>query len=157
MNSSICMATFTESQRFRQKWVWILMGFISLIVIGSLSVAGEWNDPGIWSGIVVLIGIIILLYVWRLDTRLDSTGVHYRVFPVFAWRTIPWSRVKSALVCQYDFVGYGIRWDFNGWIYNIVGDKGMRVVLTNGRRITIGTQRPEEIQHFLDQQIVPIV
>ncbi len=73
----------------------------------------------------------MLLYMWRLDTRLDSAGVHYRVFPVFSWRTIPWDRIKSASVSQYGFVGYGIRWDFNGWIYNIAGDKGLRLILTS--------------------------
>lgn len=151
------MTVFTESQRFRQWWLWILMGFVSLIVIGSLSVAGEWKDPDQWVGLVVLVSVIILLYVWRLDTRLDSVGVHYQVSPVFGWRTISWDKIRSASVSQYSFVGYGIRWDFNGWIYNIAGNKGLRIELTNGRRITIGTQRPEEIQRFLEQEpVLPV-
>ncbi|MBD2752305.1 hypothetical protein [Spirosoma validum] len=150
------MDTFTESQRFRQGWVWIILGFITLILVGSLYAADTWNDPMLLIEFIPPLLISLLLYSWRLDTRLDSEGIHYRIFPILSWRTISWNTVQSVSVSEYSFVGYGIRWGFAGWVYNIAGNKGLRIIRPNGRQITIGTQRPDELQHFLDRQYVQL-
>ncbi|GAB4026603.1 hypothetical protein [Spirosoma koreense] len=144
------MNVFSESQRFRQWWLWIF-----LAVVTGITVSGAYVDPTAWFGIVVALLIDLLFYVWRLDTRLDEAGIHYRVFPILPWRTIAWSRVRAVSVCSYGFIGYGIRLGFDGWVYNVAGNKGLRIVFTDNHRITIGTQRPDELQHFLDQQQVP--
>lgn len=146
------MNTFTESQRFRQWWIWVITGFCGLIFVASLSAADAWSIPTSPFGAIPLLLLILLLLVWRLNTRLDSDGIHYRVFPVLPWRTIPWNTVQSISVREYGFVGYGIRWSFDGWVYNIAGNKGLRIVYPSGRQITIGAQRPDELQYFLDQQ-----
>ncbi|CAN5275799.1 hypothetical protein BH09BAC4_BH09BAC4_49940 [soil metagenome] len=148
------METFTETQRFRQGWVWLIMGFSVLIFLGSLSTVDAWNKPIAWLSTMPLLLIVGLLYAWQLDTQLDSEGIHYRIFPIFPWRTIPWRVIQSTSVVQYSYVGYGIRWGFEGWVYNVAGDKGIRVLFDANRRITIGTQRSDEVQHFLDQLIV---
>lgn len=146
------MNTFTESQYFRQPWLWIIMGFSVLIFVGSLLAINAWDKPISWLSTIPLLLIVGLLYVWRLDTRIDSEGIHYQVFPIFPWRTILWNAVQSVSVREYGFVGYGIRWGFEGWVYNVAGNKGLRVVYPNGRQITIGTQHPDELKQFLDQQ-----
>lgn len=143
------MTMFTESQRFRQWWLWIGLLFLNLIMV-----LGLWNNPSTWSGVVIGLLLAWLFYAWQLDTRIDSVGIHYRIFPVLPWRTIPWDSVKSVSVCQYSFVGYGIRWNFDGWVYNVAGDRGLRILYPDGRQITIGTQRPSDLQYFLDQQSV---
>ncbi|UFH53139.1 hypothetical protein [Spirosoma sp. KNUC1025] len=144
------MNTFTESQRFRQGWVWLFVAFSALITLGALL-----SDPVTWHVVIPFVFIVVLLYVWRLDTRLDAEGIHYRVFPILPWRTIPWSAIQLASVRVYGFVGYGIRWGLEGWVYNVAGRKGLHINYLNGHHITIGTQRPEEIQHFLEQLHVP--
>lgn len=148
------MNTFNESQRFRQPWVWIIMSFVILILLGSLTAVDAWAKPASWLSVIPMILIVLVLYVWRLDTRLDSAGIHYRVFPFLPWRTISWNAVKSATVRQYEFVGYGIRWGFDGWVYNVAGHKGLRIVFPDRRQITIGTQLPDELQQFLNRQHV---
>jgi hypothetical protein len=109
--------------------------------------------PGDWFGLSLLLSIIVLIYIWRLDTRIDATGIHYRVFPILPWRTISWFSVKSATLTRYSFVGYGIRIGWEGWVYNIAGNRGVRIERTNKDVIIIGTQQPDELQAWLDQHM----
>ncbi|GAB3750939.1 hypothetical protein [Spirosoma pomorum] len=145
------METFTETQRFRQWWLWALLGASFLIVTVPLVTTKAGEEPPAWGGVVVITLVSLLLYVWRLDTRLDAQGIHYRVFPVLPWRTITWSDVKSMSVEKYSFVGYGIRLGFDGWVYNIAGNQGLRIVRTQNQVVTLGTQRPDELRAFLQQ------
>jgi hypothetical protein len=145
------MNTFSETQRFRQWWLWAILGVASVVTIFPLVTTEAGDEPFAWGGVVILGLVGILLYVWRLDTRLDADGIHYRVFPVVPWRTIPWSGVHSMTVEKYSFVGYGIRIGFDGWVYNIAGNQGLRIVRANNQVITLGTQRPDELRAFLQQ------
>ncbi|MBN8825121.1 MULTISPECIES: hypothetical protein [unclassified Spirosoma] len=143
------MDTFTESQRFRQWWIWIVMVAALLITTVPLVTTDAGKEPFAWGGPVITLLVMLLLYVWRLDTRIDDQGIHYQVFPVFTWRTIPWAHITSASIATYGFVGYGIRLGFDGWVYNIAGNKGVRITKKGNTIITIGTQRPDELEAFL--------
>lgn len=145
------MKTFTETQRFRQWWLWAIIGASFLIVTFPLLTTEAGDEPFAWGGVVVLVLVSLLLYVWRLDTRLDTDGVHYRVFPMFSWQTILWSGINSMTVETYSFVGYGIRLGFDGWVYNIAGNQGLRIMRANKKVTTLGTQRPDELSQFLRQ------
>ncbi|MVM34603.1 hypothetical protein GO755_31535 [Spirosoma sp. HMF4905] len=144
------MATFTETQRFRQWWLWLILTAVAVATASPMWAISTPSEPFAWIGITISLLVILLFYVWRLDTRLDSDGIHYRVFPVFSWRTISWSDIQSVSITQYGFIGYGIRLGFDGWVYNIAGNKGLRIEWKTKRKITIGTQRPDELQAFLD-------
>ncbi len=143
------METFTESQRFRQWWLWALMGFSLLLYIAPITALGAWVTPVSWFSTAVMGAVFWLVYAWRLDTRYDSEGISYRVWPFMAWRTIRWSDVEQATVTSYGFIGYGIRWNFGEWVYNVAGNQGLRIRTTTGKRILIGTQRPDELRTFL--------
>ncbi|WP_020599142.1 hypothetical protein [Spirosoma panaciterrae] len=143
------MNAFTESQRFQQWWLWTLMGAVFLITTVPLLTTHAGAEPFAWGGPIITLLVAFLLYSWRLDTRIDDEGVHYKVFPVFSWRTIPWTEIKSASVTKYGFVGYGIRLGFDGWVYNVAGNKGLRIVKQRNTIITIGTQRPDELETYL--------
>lgn len=144
------MRTFTETQRFRQWWLWLMLGAVVVVTASPLWVSSTPGKPSAWIGLTISLLVILLFYCWRLDTRLDSTGIHYRVFPVFSWRTILWSDIQAISIIQYRFVGYGIRLGFDGWVYNIAGNKGLRIEWKTKHKITIGTQRPAELQAFLN-------
>ncbi len=143
------MPTFTETQRFRQWWLWLVVGVSVVVTIGSLWVDHDWQEPLAGLVLVPLLLVVLLLYYWRLDTRLDPDGIHYRVFPLFSWRIILWDTIQSVTVDSYAFVGYGIRLGFDGWIYNVSGNKGLRIIRKNKVKLTIGTQRPDEMRAFL--------
>ena len=144
------MNTFTESQRFRQWWIWAILGFVVLSTTSALLTTDARKIPTAWGGIIVALLVVLLIYVWRLDTRLDNEGIHYRVFPILPWRTILWNDIQSVSVSKYGFAGYGIRLGLKGWIYNVAGDKGLVIKRKNNSYLTIGTQRPLDVQAFLD-------
>ncbi len=143
------MPPFTETQRFRQWWLWLILGTSVVVTVGYLWIARFSNNPVEWFLLIPMLLVCVLLFYWRLDTRLDTAGIHYRVFPLFSWRTIHWKDVQSVSVSTYGFVGYGIRLGFDGWVYNIAGNKGLRIVRKNKANLTIGTQRPDQMQAFL--------
>ena len=44
-----------------------------------------------------------------------------------------------------EFGGWGIRVAGDGRAYNAYGNQGVQLILTDGSRILIGTQRPDEL------------
>ena len=51
-----------------------------------------------------------------------------------------------------DFGGWGYRvsWKGKGTALNVKGNKGIELILKNGKKITIGTQKPEEAMHAIN-------
>lgn len=141
------MHTFTEIQRFRQWWLWMIIGASALIAFGILLVDGFQLFDLAPLSIPLLVAVF--MYIMRLDTRIDQIGIRYRFFPLTGWRSIPWSRIEQAGVHPYQFVGYGIRWNGDGWYYNIDGTWGLHIDRVSGKRLVIGTQQPDELREFL--------
>jgi hypothetical protein len=56
---------------------------------------------------------------------------------------------EGARLCIYsslrDYGGWGIRYGSKGKAYNVSGSRGVRLELSNGKRLLIGSQRPEEL------------
>ncbi|GAB3881017.1 hypothetical protein [Spirosoma agri] len=140
------MNTFSETQYFRQWWLWLI-----LAASGSSVLYGVLHNPSDWPGLIIFGLVIALLVSWRLDTRYDDDGIHYRVRPFLGWRTIRWDDIQQATLVKYNFVGYGIRWNFGEWVYNVAGTRGVRIRTTTNKRLLIGTQRPDELQAFLEK------
>ncbi len=116
-------------------------------MLGGLLIKGFERFDFVPLAIPVL--LVWSFYITRLDTRIDAAGIHYRFFPLMRWRHIPWSKIRRVAVQTYPFVGYGIRWDFECWYYNVAGQQGFRVDRTKGGPIVIGTQRPDQLRQFL--------
>ena len=146
------MTTFTETQRFQQWWIWAIAVGIPFWISFMLpfSITGLASSYNWLFNLLLFAPISISFLVWRLDTRYDSEGIHYRVFPFMSWRIIAWSNVKKAYIRQYDFVGYGVRSDLTTWYYNVGGNQGLQIIKTDSSQIVFGTQRPDELQAFLD-------
>ena len=150
---------FTETQRFRQKWIWcIVVGVPSLIVIILILNIMEHPDQfgSDWFvsliAAIILVGLVAyLLWYSRLDTVIDYEGITYRFVPFHRNpRHITWSSVSAAVVRQYrpivEYGGWGLRWGFSGLAYNVSGNMGLQLILNNGRRVLIGTQKPLELE-----------
>lgn len=147
---------FQEEQKFK-----LLVIVLPLIVLSALAVVWFIMQIGLGQSIgnnpISDIGMIIFcVTVWsgtamilamRLSTRIDEMGITMHFFP-FVKRKWSWAEVKSAEVLDYGFVGgWGIRlWTSYGTVYNIRGSKGLALKLANGKKVLIGTQKPEEMK-----------
>lgn len=90
-----------------------------------------------------------------LKTSATEKGVYYRYIPFqFKTHEITWDKVDSAYVREYspvhEYGGWGFRGSRKyGNAINLNGDMGLQLVFKNGKRLLIGTQKPEEFKGFL--------
>lgn len=151
---------FTEVQRVRQVWIWALLAvvfglwmwqFVQQVVLGIPF--GENPAP---DAVVVLIGIIpfgamALIFLLRLETRVDREGIHYRMWPFHRqFRQIRPGEVVRWEVRKYrpvrDYGGWGIRYGLKGVAYNMSGNMGVWFEMRKGKKLLIGTLKPEELR-----------
>ena len=155
---------FHEVQRSRQWWLWLLAivvtagawySFIGQIILGNAAGDQPAANHLIWI-IWLLAGIVLpaLFLVLRLDVTVRSDRIDIRYFPIFR-RTYSRKEVLSAQARIYrplaDYGGWGVRWSpVNGWAYNPSGNAGVQLQLADGRKLLIGSQRPNELQAAIE-------
>ena len=139
---------FREVQRFRQRWLWSLLGGVSLLllVLGPIS----------WGGLIVIGAIAALLYSLRLQTEVRADGIYLKMWPLhWSFRRITWSEIERYEPRQYsplrEFGGWGIRWAPGKLAYNVSGNRGVWIERANGRAVLIGSQRPESFVRAIEE------
>lgn len=159
------MKIFTETQRFTQWWLWlIIIGVAGLHLYGLYKqfYLGEpfGDNPASNEGLIMFsiipVLLIVLFLFLRLDTKVDAEGVHYRFFPFqINYKVKKWDEIEKAYVRQYkpiyEYGGWGIR----GWgkdkARNVSGNMGLQLELKNGDRLLIGTQKGEEMEKAVEE------
>lgn len=144
---------FEEEQAFDQIWLWVIMGIEMVVMLLPLLLTGQplWV-AGIAASVMAL--TFAFLGSLRLRTRIDEEGVHYQM-RLIHWkeRTIPWSEIDQVYVREYspimEYGGWGIRYGLKGRAYNVKGNKGIQIILKNGKRLLLGTQLPDEASRYL--------
>jgi len=140
---------FEEKQKFTQWWLW------SIILIFPLLSVIPFNNSGV-NLYYVFIGLFIplLFYLFELRTFVTKEGLHYQFFP-FHLKThlIKISEIEKIEALQYkpfgDYGGWGIRYGFKGKAYNVSGNKGVKVHLSNDRNILFGSKKHIEFHNAL--------
>jgi hypothetical protein len=99
-----------------------------------------------------------LLLVWamrvmRLKTRVDGQGVHLH-FVLLRRRSVPFAEITGCEVVDYrplrDYGGWGIRRGRGGWAYNVSGSRGVRLELSDGQHLLVGSRRPEQLHAAIE-------
>jgi hypothetical protein len=155
---------FSETQKFRQWWVWILVllvagvswyGFVQQIVLKKPFGDNPAPDP-VMIMIWVIFGLFfpLLFYSIKLVTEVRYDGLYVKFSPLqFHSKKIELGEIKHYEIRPYsalkEYGGYGIRFGKEGKAYNVYGNKGIQFELQNGERLLIGTQRPEEFMQAL--------
>ncbi len=146
--------SFIESQKVKQAWIIVLM-----ITVTIFSIINYVQMPASFSSIAPLVIIFIanlILIALKLNTKINKQGIYFQLFPFqFKYNEISWNDVLTIEVRKYkpirEYGGWGYRFSFkNGKAYNISGNMGLQIVLKNGDKILIGTQKPDELMEFLN-------
>lgn len=152
------MPLFHETQRFRQWWLLLLIGgiaftgwgaFVQQIVRGRPVGSNPMSDWGVWL-LWLLLGIGLPAVFWRM--RLETTVYPDRI-EIWLWplahRVIPAVGIASVAARRYrplrEYGGWGIRGFGRNRAYNVSGAQGVQLVLANGNRVLIGSQRSGEL------------
>ena len=164
---------FSESQRFKQILIWVLLFsiflFVSVPVIYGLikqMFFGEafGNKPISTEGLLVITIVsviiplipIVLFRIMRLETLIKDEGIYVRFVPFQTKLNFyAWTELTKSYVRQYSPVGEYGGWGMKGWgnnkALNISGNKGIQLETKNGNKLLIGTNNPDEITNILKQ------
>ncbi|MCL5878591.1 MAG: DUF6141 family protein [Deltaproteobacteria bacterium] len=161
---------FKEEQRFRLPlYLFFIITLFVIALFGNgmfqqLVLGHPWGNKPMPDGrlavigiiqIVIVTGIFVIFFAARLITEVRSDGLYMRFIPFHrSFRSIPFETLKTYEACTYrpirDAGGYGIHRGRRGWAYNVSGNRGVQLELVSGKRILIGSQRPDELVQAID-------
>ena len=154
---------FKERQKFTQWWFWLILiglgtiavyGFFTQIILGEQFGNKPMSDVGMVFFAIGVFGFIYFNWYMTLITEITNEGIKMRFIP-FVKKEINWNDLKSVKIVSYGFVGYGIRLGSKyGTIYNMNGNKGLAIELSNGKKFVIGTQKEMELKNVIGKMPV---
>ncbi|WP_089828128.1 hypothetical protein [Halogranum amylolyticum] len=131
---------FFEEQRFRQWWLWVLLGIVGLVTVvgsGPLGMALTGAVGG---------------FMWslRLVIEVRDDGLYIRFAPLHrSFRRVPWPAIESVEATTYrplrEYGGWGIRWRLGAIAYNVRGSRGVFLTRPDDRDLLVGSQRSDEL------------
>jgi hypothetical protein len=165
----VTMTTFRETQRFTQPWLVLLIAavvigiwvmFVVQIVLGRPVGDNPAPDWAMWL-LLAVFGVAFPLFFasLRLEVEVRPEGLHLRFVP-FVRRTIPWGEIASAEARTYrplaEYGGWGIRGFASNRAYNVRGTRGVQLVLADGKRLLLGSQRADELEAAIRARLGPV-
>ena len=154
---------YREEQRFRQLWIWLLILMSPAFLIGVLLqqiILGHSYDFGwVILAIILALGPLLLIYNTGLDTEVRDSGVCIRFRPFHRkWRVFRFDSIREAEACTYsalkDYGGWGIRYGFNGKAYNVSGNKGVMLILSDQKSVMIGSRNHDTFCSAINQRLL---
>jgi len=151
------MTYFTENQKFTDWGIAVffaLLGLPLLMFVISYLITKDAEILAALGTTLFVTSILVLVFILpTLKTEITDKGI-YLSFKPLTNRFIAWHEIAEAEIIKYSFVGYGWRLSFKyGKVYNVKGNKGLRLKLKNNKKLVIGTQQKKQLQKALDEVI----
>jgi hypothetical protein len=160
-------AYFNEIQRFRQWWIWLIIvisiGTYAFAIISSFTSAEEnkaTDDIILIAISIIPVLLVVMFFSLRLVTRIRNDGVYVQFKPLqIKPKHIHPGDIKSFEIRRYrpltEYGGWGIRAGGRkyGKAYNVSGNIGLQLYLSNGKKLLIGTQHPTRIQKAMESLV----
>lgn len=154
---------FREEQSFVGTWTWYLMIFMVVVsTIPMILMVVNSDDMsegfiGLAITLIVMGSIFALMTFCKLYTAIDTQSIYYR-FPPFVnkERKLEKGNILSMEVRKYkpiwEYGGYGYRTRLkSGKALNVSGNQGLQLVLSNNKRLLIGTNKPDALKRAVEQ------
>jgi hypothetical protein len=151
---------FSEVQKFRQWWLWLVLAAITCIPLSGIYkqvLLGETfgerpvSNTGLFFFLIFMTGVMAFFGKISLKTFMNENEIRIDFQPVTA-KKIKWDEIRRVELVNYGFTGYGVRFNGTyGTIYNVSGNSGLAIELMNGGRLLIGTNQKEKLYNFLLQ------
>lgn len=161
------MRVFSEEQRFTQTWLIVVMTMSTIVPFGIiLNEFLKENSSMKTQEFILVLSILLIaivpIFFFKLYTRIDENGIHYRFAPFhFSFKKILWAELDECYVRKYDALTEYGGWGFkggalwkksNGKAINVAGEFGIQLQFKNGKKLLIGTQKENEakliIEHY---------
>ena len=147
---------FKENQKFNQKWLWIIL-FLTAITPISILILDEGFKLDTTNFVLISMMLLplFLIYFTELRVEISRESLKYQFYPfhlkvyeiqhdeIETYDQITYSPLK-------DYGGWGINHTVKGSAYNISGNKGVKMILKNGKKILFGSQKAKEFYEALN-------
>ena len=166
---------FEEEQRFDQWWLKLIIIISTAVTLGpfyygsimQLGVGIPWGDkPMTNTGLIVMdivitlimTGVVWMIFGARLITIIKKDGIHIKFKPIYLKeRVIKRETIEQFEVREYkpvvDYGGRGKKHGRKGETFNTSGRIGLQLWLKNGKKLLIGTHRPEAIKRAMNKMM----
>jgi hypothetical protein len=156
---------FREEQHFSGRWLrpvlFALSAFLFLLFgwgfYRQIIQHEAWGDKPMpdamlialtMAMLVLAIVLPLLLLRSKLVVTVDQEAVRISFSP-FARRNLALAEIAEVQPRKsnplLEFGGVGVRWTPRGWAYLVSGDMGVQLELAGGKRVFVGSQRPDEL------------
>lgn len=150
-----------------KKWyLWVVMiainvlfvyGFFQQVINGNPWGTNPMSNTGLIITMLLFFALTLIMLCSRLDTIINKEGVYIRYFPFhIRYKCFSWKEINKTEVKHYspikEFGGWGIRKRAGMTVYNVYGRSGLKLYFNDGRKIFIGTQKPDEISELLKEK-----
>lgn len=151
---------FSETQRFRQTALWVVMGVVVALLaalliflfvhLGQTQEASLGARLALLIPLLVMVGVGVLIYAAKMETQVRDGRVFVRLSPFHrAFKEFRAEAITSAAPITFrplrDWGGWGIRWSSRGKAYIVSGNRGVLLQFHDGKPLCIGSQRPDEL------------
>ncbi len=157
---------FTETQRFKQKWLWALLiamavfipGPTALGLIRQIFFGQQFSNNGLilLTIVNVVLPILPLLFFayMKLETVIKNDGIYVRFLPFqLKPKFYSWESLSQCYIRQYspinEYGGWGLRGFGKNKALNVSGNMGIQVETKDEYRMLIGTNKPQEIEEIM--------
>jgi hypothetical protein len=154
-----------EYQKLTQWWVKLLLIIPVLVLAVVLMLASleepmiEFTDSEFVTMIVCFLIMLLVAYLIlkvELRTEISQEGIHLRFIPFHGKsRIYKWSEIENIAIRKYkpisEYGGWGIRFSLSGKgrAFNVLGNMGIQLEFKDGKKLLIGTQKPEKVESVL--------
>lgn len=140
-----------------QWWLWVPVMMIDIFVTGysGLTIIQKGISFGALFPVIFLLCFTIAAFSLTLETEIRQDGIYIRFFPFqLSYHHYSWQHIRHISVRQYspirEYGGRGFRGTGKNQAWNVSGNKGLQLELTDRRKILIGTKKPEELTDVIE-------
>ena len=150
---------FTESQRIDQIGIKIFMAILTCSILAPFLMV-DWGSTSVVYKGIALVGVMltmilvnVMVFVMTFETKITEEGMLYRYPPlIWKWKLASFEDLQEVKLTKYllwsQFGGPGYKRRIFGTGRGIVikGNQGVQLIFKNGKKLLLGTQKPNEIQ-----------
>jgi len=163
--------TFVEVQPFRSRWGGPMLLVAGLVMFGSFAYimvhqlilgqpVGSRPMPNeilvFFGGFMMLLGAgLVFMGLWgKLTTEVWPDGVYIQFFPLTRRHRLDRRDIVSAVARTYrpilEYGGWGVRGLGKRRAFNIAGNRGVQLSMSDGREWLIGSLQAEELAQAIN-------
>ena len=145
-----------ESTQTGWFFIILMVAIVAIITFSYYLQLGNNPLPENVFRLLLFVFILILINFYKLKIRVDDTGINILYGIGLIHIKIQPDSIESVQTVKTPWLyGFGIRFTFNGMLYNIQGRDAVRIYYFQdgkSKKATIGSEEPDQLKAFLERK-----